>query len=600
MTLAGRTALRQVCTWLMALWVSTVAAQPQVLSHIHLTDPDSDRSQRVTLPYFVSQTQSGLLQHTWYLELPTSTAQAQLPSLLLPQPVQGARLSIDGQTIYEFAGSDQQALRNWYRPILISIPNHLLHSDRPTKVVVQQSGHLRGWFIAPLLVGELQSLRPLYEQYTFISQTLSTTINLLSAVVGFFVFLIGWRTHSAALRHAGLGTLTWGVLFTLALIAEIPHRWWFEWRWLTYACTGWLIYHISMFMLAAFGHRPSTVLKTALLVITQLGWVLFTVGGTRVEAALDIVWTGLAVSVYVATSAWVIGVAFKQGQFKKTVPVAVHWLLTSAFALHDYALQAGWLPIQTPTASHELWAAFVFQPIYLTHLALPAFVLMALWLLMQDHIQKTRSELQNVQRLNDQRERIVQDIHDGVGSRINLLLWGLRTQTPDPHHLETELQRCIDELRFAINPQQVGHETLNQALSGLCERLRDQAQARGTALLYEYQGSTHTVTSDLGLHLYKVAQEGLSNALRYSQASQVTVTLTHAESQVVLCIRDNGVGIPNWDNNLQGQINAPATAMGLRSLHSRTQSRGGQTQILSGPTGTTLTVRFTHKTTNPS
>lgn len=591
---AWRVALRTACAWVLGWWVGALAAQPLVLSHIHLTDPDTHHSPRVALPYFVSQTQSGLLQHTWYVQLPASTAQTELPSLLLPQPVQGARLSINGQTIYEFAGSDQQALRNWYRPVLISVPKHLLQTDRPTTVAVQQSGHLRGWFIAPLLVGELQSLRPLYEQYTFISQTLSTTINLLSAVVGFFVFLIGWRTHSAALRYAGLGTFTWGVLFTLALVSEIPSHWWFEWRLLTYACTGWLIYHISMFMLAAFGHRASTALKTTLIVITQLGWVLFALGGTRVEAALDIVWTGLAVSVYVGTSAWVIGHALQQGQFKKTLPVAAHWLLTSAFALHDYALQAGWLPIHTPTASHELWAAFVFQPIYLTHLALPAFVLMALWLLMQDHLHKTRSELLHVQRLNDQREQIVQDIHDGVGSRINLLLWGLRTQMPERQTIESELQRCIDELRFAINPKTAGHETLHQALQSLTQRLQSQARAQGIRLLYERIGDPAPVPSDLGLHLYKVAQECLSNALRHSQANEVKLQLSLSDTGLTLRVQDNGQGIPGWNNHTQQQdaTRVSTTALGVRSLHSRAQSRGGHAHIQSGPEGTSIEVRF--------
>ena len=82
-------------------------------------------------------------------------------------------MSIGEQVIHEFPGSDAQALRNWYRPILVSIPPHALHADRPVTVTVQQKGHLRGWFISPILAGELQALRPLYEHYTFISQTLA-------------------------------------------------------------------------------------------------------------------------------------------------------------------------------------------------------------------------------------------------------------------------------------------------------------------------------------------------------------------------------------------------------------------------------------------
>lgn len=186
----------------------------------------------------------------------------------------------------------------------------------------------------------------------------------------------------------------------------------------------------------------------------------------------------------------------------------------------------------------------------------------------------------------------MQDIHDGVGSRINLLLWGLRTHPPEPNAMESELQRCIDELRFAINPQKAGHETLHQALQGLVDRLQSRAGAQGIQLDYERLGPAMPVPSELGLHLYKVAQECLSNALRHSQANKVTVRLTQTDDSLELRVQDNGKGIAGWDSHVQQQAAASATAMGLRSLHSRTQSRGGDLVILSGPEGTCIDVRF--------
>lgn len=237
------------------LWPMATHAQPRVISEISLLSPGSGT--RVPLPYFVKQEHSGPGEKIWTFEIPSELGAALLPTLLLPQPIQGAQIRIGQQVIHEFPGSDAQALRNWYRPILVSIPSQALPTGQSVTVTVHQKGHLRGWFISPILAGELQALRPLYEQYTFISQTLSTTINALSALAGVFLLYIGLRTHSRAYQYSGLGTLCWSVLFSLALVSEIPTDLWYVWRLLVYAITGLLIYFISLFMLEIFQQPPA-------------------------------------------------------------------------------------------------------------------------------------------------------------------------------------------------------------------------------------------------------------------------------------------------------------------------------------------------------
>lgn len=573
------------------LWPMATHAQPRVISEISLLSPGSGT--RVPLPYFVKQEHSGPGEKIWTFEIPSELGAALLPTLLLPQPIQGAQIRIGQQVIHEFPGSDAQALRNWYRPILVSIPSQALPTGQSVTVTVHQKGHLRGWFISPILAGELQVLRPLYEQYTFISQTLSTTINALSALAGVFLLYIGLRTHSRAYQYSGLGTLCWSVLFSLALASEIPTDLWYVWRLLVYAITGLLIYFISLFMLEIFQQPPAPPLRFALFLFLNLAWVLFAIGGRRVETMLDIAWTGLAICIYIATSAWAIAHALRSPRQQGMVlPIAAHWLITSVLAAHDYTLQAGWLPLNIPTAPTELWASIALQPIYLTHLALPAFVIMAMWLLVQDHLQKNRNEIEHAHRLHAQRERIVRDIHDGVGSRINLLLWSLRSQQSPPSHIESELQRCMDELRFAINPTHTGSDTLHQSLSTLCERLQEQCQQRGVVLQYIHHGQYAPISSDIGLQLYKAVQECLSNALRHSQARKISIEWTQHSESLELVIRDNGQGIPGWNNAEQIQNASAPTSLGLRSLQSRIRSKGGRLHIHSDMHGTAIQIEM--------
>ena len=538
----------------------------------------------VVLPHFLRQPQSGHVQFDWSVKLPAALHNARLPALLLPQPVQGATFWIGDELIHEIASSDAHALRNWYSPILISIPRHLLTSSQDTVVRVRQAGYLRGWFVAPMFTGELADLRPWFDGYALLSQTLSVTINVLSGLIGLFLLGLGWRIRAATYIYSGLATMTWSLLFSLALLSEIPAQHWFYWRLTLYLCTGWLIWFISLFLFRIFEQRVSRVWHLAYFIFLNLGWLVFGIGREQTERVLDLYWTGLAVGIYIATTIWLILLSVRQGKIGRLVPFLIHALTSSAFAFHDYILQAGWLPFPAPTQAQPLWVYALLQPVYLTHLALPSFVIMALWMLAQDHFSKTKATQRHERQLQLQREQMISDIHDGVGSRINFLLWGLRTSAPPLQHIELELQRCMDELRFAINPIEAGHETLHKALQDLCSRL--QGPSEHLQIFYTRTGAPGAVPPDLGIQLYKSAQECLNNAIRHSQATRLDVELAQTPHEVRVTVIDNGVGIPHWCESTQSQTLRKPSALGLESLKRRMQGKGGSALIQSSPLGT--------------
>jgi signal transduction histidine kinase len=443
-----------------------------------------------------------------------------------------------------------------------------------------------------MLTGDLQYLREYFSNYVFISQTLYTTINFLSAILGFFFLAIGFRTQSKAYFYSGMTTITWSLLISMALTSDLPTATHVYWRLALYAATGMLIYFVSMFTMTVFRYELNPRFRLGIFIYLNLGWVIYALAGSGSEQWLDIAWTGIGVCIYVTTAAWVIYLAIRARQFTRVLPIAIHWLTTSVLACHDYILQSGVLPFALPEAPFPMWANLILQPIYMTHIALPVFVVMAMWLLVQDHYQKSRNELQHVKQLNEQRERIVSDIHDGVGSRINLLLWSLRTEVPSAPLIESELQRCMEELRFAINPITAGHETLHKALQDLCIRLKTQAHDQGIELDYARKGQARAIASEIGLHLYKATQECLSNALRHSEATHIKVELTHSTGMISICVYDNGTGIPSWDDALQRQTSARSTSMGLLSLGHRIRSKGGQCTIHSNREGTSVLLQI--------
>jgi two-component system NarL family sensor kinase len=82
-------------------------------------------------------------------------------------------------------------------------------------------------------------------------------------------------------------------------------------------------------------------------------------------------------------------------------------------------------------------------------------------------------------------------------------------------------------------------------------------------------------------HLFRVAQEALTNIARHSSATEVELTLEPERSTLVLTIRDNGHGI---------DARARPSGFGLIGMRERAGAIGGRLDILSGASGVTIRV----------
>jgi signal transduction histidine kinase len=81
----------------------------------------------------------------------------------------------------------------------------------------------------------------------------------------------------------------------------------------------------------------------------------------------------------------------------------------------------------------------------------------------------------------------------------------------------------------------------------------------------------------LSAALYRIAQEGLANVFRHSQATAAELRLTFEDDAVTLEIRDDGVGLGDG-----------ARGRGLRHIEERAQSLAGRTEVESVPGGGTV------------
>jgi signal transduction histidine kinase len=96
------------------------------------------------------------------------------------------------------------------------------------------------------------------------------------------------------------------------------------------------------------------------------------------------------------------------------------------------------------------------------------------------------------------------------------------------------------------------------------------------------------------VHLYRIAQEAINNAIKHGQASQITLSLSSANGQILLSVKDNGKGLPKANGT-----HKPSSGMGMRVMNYRAAMIGAAVQVESPADGGTL-VKCTVQNTRPS
>lgn len=172
----------------------------------------------------------------------------------------------------------------------------------------------------------------------------------------------------------------------------------------------------------------------------------------------------------------------------------------------------------------------------------------------------------------DQRRRLLQDLHDGLGAR--LLDVKLRAAQWSPTQLAEALDQCLVEMRLSVDSLTEDRGDLGVLLGGWRQRVEPMLRAAGLA--FQWQVHAAPVLPGLrgggGLELIRSLQEALANAIRHADATRVVVHTEEVDGQLVLSLIDDGVGLPGGEA-LPGQ--------GCRSLGERARRLGGEVQWIS-------------------
>jgi PAS domain S-box-containing protein len=223
----------------------------------------------------------------------------------------------------------------------------------------------------------------------------------------------------------------------------------------------------------------------------------------------------------------------------------------------------------------------------------------------RDITERSRLEREILETSNREQRRIGHDLHDGVCQQLAAIAYRMDilgdeleekgvSESSEAGRIGSLLNEAIQQTRGVARglfPVRLAESGLESALEELATNTNNlfKVQCR-----FKCEQPLPPLDSNLSLHLYYIAQEAMSNAVRHGKATQVNITIAGVRERFTLEIQDNGTGfrLPLTDSS----------GMGIRIMRYRARVIGATLNLKSEPNqGTQILVQFNQKSAdNPA
>lgn len=184
--------------------------------------------------------------------------------------------------------------------------------------------------------------------------------------------------------------------------------------------------------------------------------------------------------------------------------------------------------------------------------------------------------VQQRQLISPERQRLMQDIHDGMGSQLMSALKVAESGSLNDIETAQVLRECIDDLKLTVDSMTSVEPDLLLLLATLRYRLGPRIEGYGLQLRWEVQDvlALDWLDARSALHVLRILQEGISNILQHARATELRVMTgeaadeVSAEAGVFVILQDNGQGFTCQPASEAGH--------GLSSMTKRAQEIGGK------------------------
>ena len=212
--------------------------------------------------------------------------------------------------------------------------------------------------------------------------------------------------------------------------------------------------------------------------------------------------------------------------------------------------------------------------------------------LLRDISDRKELEQEVIEMSTLEQERFGREIHDGIGQQLTalgMLANGLEKRLVRAQRKEDAaaagqlvifIQQAMDEVKAlsrGLMPVEIGQDGLADSLARLVEHA---GVSSGIRCEFSHAGSIVTLDEMVAVHLYRIVQEAINNAIKHAKTDRIEVEVRQTRKRLSIRVRDNGAGIDPM-NHRKGRL-------GLHIMRYRAGIIGAELEIVTQPGGGTL------------
>jgi signal transduction histidine kinase len=525
-------------------------------------------------------------------------AAAPLWALYFRQMSDGGEVRVNGVVVGEAPSNDAHTAVLNVRPFMFVVPSRLLHPGR-NRLEVAVTTHDSGLYTSPIYIGPADVVREHYERHYFWQITMAQVgfdFALVNAAILIGIYAL--RRHEVRYLLMGLTALSWANVCFAYLLPPMPAALYPYWHLVRLAGIAgvagfcWIVLWLET-------HPKRPLFGRLCLAWAAVGPLLYLLNywlHDSTDSRLIESYWGLSLLVMALYPlSRLVQLLMRRWDWRRAVYVlaAGSGMLAGGA---DLLLSSTGQGLFGPTG----YSAQATSPLWFTAMVAVLVKDFANFLvnqqrqnaLMTRKLAEQQVSLQRLHEIDQQRERekaalqerqrIMQDIHDGLGSQLVSSLALSERGALDARQTSSLLRECIDDLRLAIDSLAGTDGSFAVMAGNLRFRMEPRLHAAGIALKWHSAAlrDSATIPAVHTLTLLRILQESLGNALKHSHASEIAVTLGIDDAGLHITVVDNGRGF---------DPRQPRLGKGISGMEKRARDIGAQLAI-DGTRGTVVRV----------
>jgi signal transduction histidine kinase len=550
----------------------------------------------VILPDFWRQGRRSTRGLGWYRFTlpPTPDGASERWGVFFPRVDSNAAVFLNGRWLGEGGSFEPPGDRGWNRPLYFAIPSDALDTNANTlDVLLQTHGGLFSG-LDPPQTGPHEILSKRYARLFDLRIGVARASSLIGAVtLGLFAAIWLGKGRDPVYGYFALAASCWTVNSFNYHLQAIPMNYW-GWKALTHAALdGFALFFVFSVSRLLELRQP----RFERLLWTFGALALFTAAFAP-DAWVDPVFR-LTHAVSLGLAVYCFAIIVRRRRLLRRSQLSVYLgtgALFLAIVVRDYLLQIGVVSGSQPRLM-QLGGPLVF--IGFAGALLLRFIAEYRRsentnVELEARVQQKHSELeQQFARLRDleekravgaERERIMREMHDGMGAQLVSTLALVEAEQPGDGAVATALREALQEMRLVIDSLDPTLEDIPSILATMRSRLEPRLLRVGLRFDWQVQDLDPAPTLGAGalLDVLRIVQEAVTNVLKHANARVIRVrTANENDSEGLPCCV-----VEVSDDGRDGAETTPGSGRGLTNMRHRAARLGGTLDVRSEPTGT--------------